>query len=438
MREDIWKFTLLLIVAGIVGLAIGAPLVVMLLMAIGIIAMQILGLRSLRKWVENPGSNAMQETTGQLYQLHRDLSRKHTQYAKRKRRLNEFVSQFRRAIGALPDAIVLISNDGKIEWANGNAERLLGIRWPADAGLRFVNLIRNTEVEQLLKPNDPPSDGVEVSGTEYSQTINLKCVRYTKHQRMVIARDVSRLIQVNKMHADFVANVSHELKTPITVLRGYLEILENSADLPQKYHKPLNQMRTQSARMQSIVSDLLYLARLEDHHHHGTFQAVNVTHLINAIMEAVQPLIAEKNHKIELDVDYSLSILGIQTELHSAFTNLITNAIHYTPQGGLIRVRWHGSADGATFSVKDNGIGIAPQHLERLTQRFYRVDTDRSRESGGTGLGLAIVKHVLQRHNGELVIDSNEDTGSEFRCVFPTEQLLQVNCAHPNADSESA
>lgn len=436
MRQDIWKFALLLIVAGIVGLAIGAPFIVMLLMAIGIIGMQMSGLRLLRKWVENPGGNPMPETSGQLYQLHRDLTRKHTQYTKRKRRLNEFVSQFRRAIGALPDAIVLIGNDGKIEWANGNAERLLGIRWPADAGLRFVNLIRQAEVEQILRPHDPPSEGVEVPGIEHSQIINIKCVRYTKQQRMVIARDVSRLIQVNKMHTDFVANVSHELKTPLTVLRGYLEILENSADLPQKYHKPLNQMRSQSVRMQSIVSDLLYLARLEDQHHQTSFQAVDVTHVINAIMEAVQPLIAEKSHKIELDVDYSLSILGIQTELHSALTNLITNAIHYTPKGGLIRVRWHTSPEGATFSVKDNGIGIAPQHLERLTQRFYRVDTDRSRDSGGTGLGLAIVKHVLQRHKGELQIESNEDTGSEFRCVFPAEQLVQVNRTH--TDSESA
>ncbi|GHA15972.1 phosphate regulon sensor protein PhoR [Arenicella chitinivorans] len=438
MRQDIWKFTLLLIIAGIVGLALGAPLVTLLVMALGIIGMQISGLRSLRKWVENPGGNPMPETSGQLYQLHRDLSRKDAQYTKRKRRLNEFVSQFRSAIGALPDAIVLIDNEGKIEWANGNAEHLLGIRWPADAGLRFVNLIRNADVAKMLRPSEPPTEGVEVTGTVHSQIINLKCVRYTNQQRMVIARDVSRLIQVNKMHADFVANVSHELKTPLTVLRGYLEIIENSADLPQKYLKPLTQMRTQSARMQSIVSDLLYLARLEDHNHRGTFQTVDVTHVINAIMEAVQPLIAEKNHKIELDVDYSLSILGIQTELYSAFNNLITNAIHYTPKDGLIRVRWCASTDGASFSVIDNGIGIAPQHIERLTQRFYRVDTDRSRDSGGTGLGLAIVKHVLQRHNGELIIESNEDVGSEFRCYFPTEQLVVVKRTQSDADSESA
>ena len=244
---------------------------------------------------------------------------------------------------------------------------------------------------------------------------------------MVIARDVSRLIKVNQMHSDFVANVSHELKTPLTVLRGYLEIMEGSDQLPEKFIKPLSQMSLQSVRMQLIVSDLLYLAKLEDTSSVGAQNIIDVTNVVNTIVETVQPLIEEKRHKLELDIDYSIQLIGAPTELHSAFSNLIANAINYTPNNGLIRVRWQQVNNNVEFSVRDNGDGIASQHIDRLTQRFYRIDTDRSRENGGTGLGLAIVKHVLQRHNAELEIISKEGSGSEFKCLFPITQIKSSN-----------
>ena len=428
MQHDIWKFAALLISAGILGLVTGYPIEAMLLMAIGIIGWQILRLNHLLKWVESPKKNPMPEVSGQFYRLHRILNRKNIQNLKRKRQLSTFISQFRKAISVLPDAIILINENGKIEWANPNAKSVLGIRWPEDASVRFSDLIRYPEVEQLMRDNNPPDQGVVVhSLSNKDQTINIKCVRYTNNLRMIIARDVSRLIKVNQIHTDFVANVSHELKTPLTVLRGYVEILQDSQEVPERFVKPLEQMNVQSVRMQLIVSDLLYLAKLEDHSEDQVREPVDVTHVINTIIEAVQPLIEEKRHKIELDIDHSLKLSGASTELHSAFSNLITNAIHYTPANGLIRIRWQAEDQGASFSVKDNGLGIPARHIDRLTQRFYRVDTDRSRESGGTGLGLAIVKHVLQRHEAELEIESTEGIGSQFKCFFPREQLLDSN-----------
>ena len=182
-------------------------------------------------------------------------------------------------------------------------------------------------------------------------------------------------------------------------------------------------MGLQGERMKLIVDDLLYLAKLEDNATVKVNEKVDVTNLINAIVEVVQPLIEKKRHKLELDIDYDLVISGATKELHSAFSNLITNAINYTPDNGFIRVHWRTIDGRAIFSVKDDGLGIAAGHIERLTQRFYRVDTDRSRDGGGTGLGLAIVKHVLQRHNAELEIISAIDQGSEFRCIFPNETL---------------
>ena len=424
MQQDIWKFTVLIFVAALFGLTIGYVIASMLVMSLGIIAWQIYRLKTLSEWVENPKHNPMPEVSGQLSTLYRSIHRKNATNSKRKRQLSAYLTQFRKAVSALPDAIILIDDNGKIEWANKNANPVLGIRWPEDSNVRFGDLIRYPEVAKLLKQADSnkksSNQGVVVNSiTNSEQTISFKCVRYSNDIRMVIARDVSRLIKVNQMHSDFVANVSHELKTPLTVLKGYVEILRDSPELPDKFSKPIAQMNLQSVRMELIVGDLLYLAKLEDTANIKPSEDVDVTHVINTIIESVSPLIDEKQHKIELDIDYSLNVAGAQNELHSAFSNLITNAINYTPNHGVIKVRWNESAKGSVFSVSDNGIGIAAQHRERLTQRFYRVDTDRSREGGGTGLGLAIVKHVLQRHNAELDIISIEGEGSTFRCLFP-------------------
>ena len=401
MKQDIWKFSAILFFAGILGFLLGHTTLLMLLAALGIIAWQIYRINLLYNWVVRPRENPMPEVSGQLYKLYFNINRNRTQDSKRKRQLASYLSQFRKAVSAMPDAIVLIDDNGKIEWANKNADAILGISWPDDTNVRFGDLIRYPEVDALLQQANsvskpaPPSIVVN-SITNNETTINFKCIRHTDKLRMVIARDVSRLIQVNQMHSDFVANVSHELKTPLTVLKGYVEILRDNNDVPEKFRSPLSQMQLQTIRMELIVGDLLYLAKLEDSASIKPHEAINVTNIVNTIIESVAPLIEEKKHKIELDIDYSLDLVGSQTELHSAFSNLITNAINYTPDNGVIKVAWQNGPDGPFFAVKDNGYGIAPQHLGRLTQRFYRVDTDRSREGGGTGLGLAIVKHVLQ------------------------------------------
>lgn len=406
-------------VATALGIIVGYPLECLLVATFGFSVWQIYETNLLYRWVRRPRSNSSLETSGLNFQIHRELHRQNIKSSRRKTQMKLLLKQFRNAIGALPDAIILIDESGKIEWANGNARQVLGIRWPEDSGVRFENLIRYPEVTKLLQLPEPNMQGVEVNSLlSKGSTINIKCVPYTSSLRMIVARDVSRLIKVNQMHSDFVANVSHELKTPLTVLRGYLEIIADRNEIPEKFRKPLAQMNVQSARMQLIVNDLLYLARLEENDNVGPQTLIDVSLLINAIIEAAQPFIEEKHHKLELDIDHSLKVVGAQTELHSAFSNLINNAIHYTPENGLIRVSWQANLDGPAFCVSDDGIGVAQQHLGRLTQRFYRVDADRSREGGGTGLGLAIVKHVLQRHDASLQIESEEGVGSTFRCLF--------------------
>jgi two-component system phosphate regulon sensor histidine kinase PhoR len=433
MQNDIQKFLCVLIVAAVFGYTVGQVTLSVLIAALGIIAWQAYQFNVLSLWVENPKANPIPLVHGQLYNLYRSINRNNTKYTKRKRQLSTYLTQFRKAVGALPDAIILIDDHGKIEWANKNANAVLGIRWPQDNNVRFGDLIRYPEVDDILEDANSAKNiskqGVVVSSvSDAEHMISFKCVRYTSDLRMVIARDVSRLIKVNQMHTDFVANVSHELKTPLTVLKGYVEILRDEPELPASFIKPLAQMHLQNVRMEHIVGDLLYLAKLEDTENIETHHRVNVAALVNTIVQTLHPLIEEKQHTLKLDIDHTLSLVGAQTELHSAFSNLITNAINYTPENGVITVRWTKNTYSTVFSVKDSGYGVAAHHLERLTQRFYRVDPDRSRGGGGTGLGLSIVKHVLQRHGAELEIDSKEGGGSQFSCVFPTDkQQLNSN-----------
>ncbi|MEM7357941.1 MAG: phosphate regulon sensor histidine kinase PhoR [Pseudomonadota bacterium] len=436
MRYDIWKFTTILAVAGILGFLLGFFAETVMLCAIAIIGWQIYRIDLIHKWIKNPNKHPLPVTSGQIFELHRELNRRNRTNRKRKKKLTRYVKQFRKAISALPDAIVLLDRQGKIQWANQNAYQLLGIQWPNDHDVGFTNLIRDPRVAELLARSqllDGPAaatnvrlEGIEVSSKyDEAQTLNLKVVPHTDELLMVIARDVSRLMKVNRMHADFVANVSHELKTPLTVLRGYLEILLAEESLDDKFAKPIEQMNAQSQRMQLIVSDLLYLSKLEDLHDPASHKQVEVTQLINSIVETSQDKTASKHLKLNLDIDYRIQIIGNQNELHSAFSNLIFNAVTYTPEHGVISIKWRGAeGGGAVFSVQDNGPGIPAQHLPRLTERFYRIDADRSREGGGTGLGLAIVKHVLQRHNARLEIDSTEGFGSTFNCLFPTDQIV--------------
>jgi len=239
---------------------------------------------------------------------------------------------------------------------------------------------------------------------------------------MILIRDVTRLTQIEKMRKDFVANVSHELKTPLTVINGYLEMLPENGDMPAPMmKKAISEMRSQSVRMQSLIEELLVLSRIEASTERTFEKLVNVPQLLWQIQVEAEALNRDKKHKIFFDISPILYVYGIESELRSAFSNLIFNAINYTPNGGVIEIKWALENNQVKFSVKDNGYGIAPVHIERLTERFYRVDKARSRTTGGSGLGLSIVKHVLSHHNSVLNIQSRVGKGSTFSCRFSPE-----------------
>jgi len=318
LRADIWKSIGLLLLAAFVGLLVGHILLTMLICSIGIIAWQIHRLRLLVKWLENPRKNQIWDGDGQLHQVH----------------------------------------GNRIEWANSSAQRLLDIMWPKDAGINIADLVRHPELGKALLAISKGSTGVEIPSPIDNKTIiNVKVIRYTEEFRLIQVRDVSRLLRVNEMQKDFVANVSHELKTPLTVLSGYIEMIEDSPNLDEKLQRPVSQMAEHSKRMQAIVRDLLYLSKLENTPQQSENAVVNVTHLIQSIINSCKPLIDEKQHRLELEIDQQYQLIGSQDELQSAFSNLIINAINYTPPNGKIEVSWR---LGASI-IKRAPIEVAPQ-----------------------------------------------------------------------------
>ncbi|WP_026376287.1 phosphate regulon sensor histidine kinase PhoR [Aestuariibacter salexigens] len=340
----------------------------------------------------------------------------------KRKKLGAVVKRFREGSEAVPDAAVVVDNHGCIEWCNRLATIELGLKWPDDAGRRIDNFIRHPKFKEYFHAGqfDFP---IEVpSPTNLSKIFEYRIMPYGGDHLLLIARDVTRLTQLENMRKDFVANVSHELKTPLTVLNGYLEVLPSDAGLPKGFkRKAYKEMAIQTRRMQSLVEQLLVLSRIEASEERISETMVDVPAVLNEIQIEANTLNKEKSHEITLHIEPQLKVYGVETELRSAFSNLIFNAIHYTPAKGKIDVYWHRSGDKARFAVKDNGDGIAEKHLNRLTERFYRVDTARSRKTGGSGLGLAIVKHVLSHHNTKLHIRSKFGQGSEFSFSFPEE-----------------
>jgi len=341
-------------------------------------------------------------------------------------RLQAVIDRVQESTAALKDAVIMLDSDGNLEWWNRAAETLLGLKTPQDSGQSITNLVRDPrfieyfERNNYLEPLDIPSP---LSNRRHLQ---FHITQYGNREHLMLVRDVTRLHQLEQMRKDFVANVSHELRTPLTVISGYLEtLLDNVDEVNPRWLRALQQMQQQGARMQSLLNDLLLLAKLEATDYPSDNQPVAVDLLLLSIKNDAQALSAERHHRIHLEADPHLKLKGSETELRSAFSNLVFNAVKYTPDAGEIHIRWWGDEHGAHLTVQDTGLGIEAKHLPRLTERFYRVDSSRASNTGGTGLGLAIVKHVLLRHRARLDIASSLGQGSTFTCHFPSIQVVR-------------
>jgi two-component system phosphate regulon sensor histidine kinase PhoR len=360
------------------------------------------------------------EVYGQCFRLRR-------RSRKRKRKVRRVIRQFRSAAAALPDAIVVLRDDDSVLWCNEVAQHTLGLRSPQDVGLQLTTLVRHPTFVSFLSKwhdidnNDGHKSVAFPAPLDINQMLNVRIVPYGKKKRLLVATDISRLHRLEQIRQDFVANVSHELRTPLTVINGYLETLLDSDMLcTEQCRYPLKRMQEQSYRMARLIEDLLMLSRLETQQVRGPRRPIDVPTLLADIAEDAISLSGERAHEIEMKIDLTLWIYGGEQELRSAFSNLVFNAVRYTPANGKIIIRWFAAENSIRMEVEDDGEGIPSHHLERITERFYRVGRDRGRDKGGTGLGLAIVKHVMKNHEGELQIISEVGTGSLFACQFPS------------------
>lgn len=370
--------------------------------------------------------------------LHREIERLQRRNRKRKRRLSRAVKRFRDATNALPDGVVVLDRFHNVEWFNTSASKLLGLRWPDDAGRYIEDVIRTPLGTTALEGNDA-AVAIEIHApADPAKMIALAFTPFGKRgQQLLTIRDVTRILFLDRMREDFVANASHEFKTPLTILRGALEALEEpDIDQDERQHFQ-GTIAREVSRLNTLVEDLLRLSKLESSPEPVLLEPVDMDSLLGDIVHEARRLSANAGHQIIVRTDSSLRILGDRSELRSAFSNLVFNAVLHTPPRTDIDITWESTTNGARLVVRDNGEGIPRRHLPRLSERFYRVDPARSRNSGGTGLGLAITKHVLSRHDAELLITSNEGAGSVFSCVFPNKRVESPDLSNAGADPSS-
>ncbi|HYW05072.1 MAG TPA: phosphate regulon sensor histidine kinase PhoR [Gammaproteobacteria bacterium] len=419
---EAWRLFGVLLAGALVGLIFGSAGWGIVLVGGAYFAWQIHNLYRLERWLGGSRSLNPPEGPGIWGVIYGHFYRLQRRNRRRKRRLAAILHEFQQSTAAFPDGTVLLTPDGSIVWFNGAAGRLLGLRYPQDVGQRVANLVRHPQFTEYLRTGNY-EDAVEVpSPVNEDMTLALQVVPYGDEQRLMIVRDVTRLHKLEQVRRDFVANASHELRTPLTVVSGYLDSLLDEPEAMARWSQPLQSMREQAGRMEHILEDLLLLSRMEGPVDAMQQQDVDMPELLEAVAEQGRK-IADGALEILVHAEAGLRLRGAERELHSIAANLVTNAVKYTPAGGRVEITWGSERDGAFLAVSDTGIGIPEKDLPRITERFYRVDTGRSRRQGGTGLGLSIVRNGVLRHDGRLEIRSRPGEGSTFTCHFPEQRL---------------
>ena len=390
------------------------------------VALHLRQLAALDYWLDDLNERMAPDGAGLWGEIFARLNKMIRRHRKERAQRVAALQHMEQAISALPEGVSILDEAYHIEWCNLLAEQHFGLDCSRDIGQQITYLARQPELMQYLALREFAEPLILRGASQAGLILSIKLIVYGGNKLLLISRDVTQLERIEVMRRDFVANVSHELRTPLTVVGGFIETLGDMPNLENDMaRKAIQLMGEQTQRMGRLVADLLTLSKLEDTLNAPQKDAVDVPALLRMLCQEGESLSA-KRHVLRLELMSEHAVLGSAEELRSAFGNLISNAICYTPQGGTILVSWHEQGDQLVFSVQDSGIGIAPQHIPRLTERFYRVDHSRSRETGGTGLGLAIVKHIAGRHHARLEIISEEGAGSTFKIVFSADRRLPL------------
>lgn len=402
-----------------IGALYGYPWVGAVLALAAVIVFWQLQMHRVQQWLNDPTKmppdvyGIWGELSARIYLLQRT-------HKKVQKRLEASVEHLQDSMSSMRDGVIMVDEQATIVWCNAAVEPLLGLRFPDDIGQTLTNLVREPQFNAYFL------EGQYQSPLQFAKTANgamhlrVEITYFGKGERLLFVRDVSEAVRMEQVRRDFVANVSHELRTPLTVISGYVDNFRDNADqLPPAFSRPLDQMSQQAQRMESLLKDLLWLSRIESEKRDAKHELVDLAPLVQEVAEEARG--AFPGRAVEVLAQQGLRILGDYQELYSAVSNLVGNALKYSDDSTVVIVRWTQMGEHAILSVEDSGPGIDEMHLPRLTERFYRVDTSRSTQTGGTGLGLAIVKHVAQAHDAQLLIDSELGSGSTFSLVFPWE-----------------
>lgn len=417
------RFAALLAAAVLLGYLFGHPFAWLSAVLLGYLGWHLWHLWQLESWLRRKLGEPPRDAPGLWGGVFAQLHRLRLQSRARKKRLARVLKEFRKSTQALPDAGVVLDKDHAIAWLNAAAERLLGLQ-PEDRGQRIDNLLRAPEFGEFLRKAGPGQVLRLTSPVDENIKLSLQLVPYGETQRLLLAKDITHEMRLETVRRTFVANASHELRSPLTVISGYLDSLAEDPELAEHWREPVGEMARQSERMRRIIDDLLTLSRLEASAPDAERERVDVAGML-AVLRKEALARPERPAAVELQLETDARLLGVESEIYSAFANVIGNALKYTPADGRVTIRWYLDGGQACMSVADTGVGIPAEAIPRLTERFYRVDKSRDRATGGTGLGLAIVKHVLQRHGARLEIKSRLGEGSTFTCRFPADRVTR-------------
>ncbi|HEY5808118.1 MAG TPA: phosphate regulon sensor histidine kinase PhoR [Povalibacter sp.] len=422
--QAVTRLAIVLAIALIVGL-ISGHLTLTLAIVTGVyLFVQIWNLLRLEGWLRRRRVEAPPDISGPWGEVIAIIDRIYRRKNHHRSQVTSLLREFRRLTTAMPEGALLLGPEHEILWFNGHAREWLNLHRKRDFGIRIENLVRHPSFVEYLKHGRPAEGVVVYEPANGGRHLAFTVVRTGGSERqLLIVRDVSREMRVESIRKDFVANASHELRSPLTVISGYLDALADDHNLDPAWNSPVLEMRRQAERMSAIINDLLELSKLESGERRQVDRPLDIGGMLALLRREVMSL-EQRPHEVNVLAESDDWLLGVENEVHSIVSNLLSNAVKYTPSEGQVELRWWTDKEGAHISVRDTGVGIAAEHIPRLTERFYRVDSGRSREMGGSGLGLAIVKHALQRHEATLSVESVEGRGSTFTCHFPMHRIV--------------
>lgn len=422
--SEIRQFIILVAAALVIGWLLNATGFVLILTLFGYIAWNLRQLFRLYHWLKEPNPIDPPSSHGLWGEVFDDIYKLQQHQFKYRARLKRVIKRFRDSTYALRDGFVMLDHDGNIEWWNPAAERLLGLKSPADVNQLITNLIRDPAFKDYFEKNEYDIP-LELNAPINDQvSLQYQLALFGKQERLMIVRDVTEVKKLEQMRTDFIANMSHELRTPLTVLQGYLETLADNSDQVQPvWRRAVSNMQQQTERLKFLIQDLMTLSKLETRSNTTQPLPVDIRDLLSQIYNDLQHVTEKKHQSLVIHCDSEELLLADRKELYSLASNLLINASKYSPENRPIEVHWFTDNTGGFLSFRDKGIGIDSNDIPRLTERFYRVDKGRGQDSGGTGLGLAIVKHILINHDAALDITSRPGEGSTFTCQFPLHRI---------------